>query len=495
MENKRKQMIKECEAMTKVAKRISRGDFDTSIKKEEFKYLEDMAYSMNNISQHFSEHIKEISRVLSHLSVGDMTISLSEDTKYRGDFIPIKTALSKMISSLNETFLAIQQLVDDVDKVCEQVEQESNEVAFKNHKEVEEIKRLQEHIIKMQGQSKETEDVVNQSAKNMDEIRADASVGQKQIDQMLISMNDVSVATNNIKGIVELINSLSAQTNILSLNASIEAARAGEAGRGFAVVANEVRNLASQSAEAANHTNLLIQESMESVSETAKCVENTAEVFCKIHNRIDHAAGLSAEMTRASERQVEGLNYMASMMAEISDSVEENAAFAQESAESVVFLSKKTGTLLTLLEHYKLKGQYQGCLEANTSDEEALVLLEKYITKLATVENLEISMAEIQMDSNVECIYGISEEGIQITETIMNPELSDAICSGFKPCQKGYDHSDSKYFTRAIALQGETYLSHEYLSSATGGLCKTYSRMYERKGKKEVFSLDIKCLF
>ena len=174
----------------------------------------------------------------------------------------------------------------------------------------EEIKRLQEHIIKMQGQSKETEDVVNQSAKNMDEIRADASVGQKQIDQMLISMNDVSVATNNIKGIVELINSLSAQTNILSLNASIEAARAGEAGRGFAVVANEVRNLASQSAEAANHTNLLIQESMESVSETAKCVENTAEVFCKIHNRIDHAAGLSAEMTRASERQVEGLNYI-----------------------------------------------------------------------------------------------------------------------------------------------------------------------------------------
>ena len=67
--------------------------------------------------------------------------------------------------------------------------------------------------------------------------------------------------------IISEIESIAAQTNLLSLNASIEAARAGESGRGFAVVADQIRDLADQSAKAAVNTRELIEASIREVSE------------------------------------------------------------------------------------------------------------------------------------------------------------------------------------------------------------------------------------
>ncbi|AKA67855.1 methyl-accepting chemotaxis protein [Clostridium scatologenes] len=100
-----------------------------------------------------------------------------------------------------------------------------------------------------------------------------------------LSMNSIVKSTKsteqNIKdtdGILNLIASISSQSNLLALNAAIEAARAGEAGRGFSVVADEMRKLSQMSGQSANKVSQILLEMRKSIDEVIKEINNTGSI-------------------------------------------------------------------------------------------------------------------------------------------------------------------------------------------------------------------------
>lgn len=97
------------------------------------------------------------------------------------------------------------------------------------------------------------------------------------MEHLIQAMSEISHSSGEIEKIVKTIEDIAAQTNLLSLNASIEASRAGMAGKGFAVVANEIRELASKSAQAVNQTASLIATSQKAVENGMTIADNTAK--------------------------------------------------------------------------------------------------------------------------------------------------------------------------------------------------------------------------
>ena len=125
------------------------------------------------------------------------------------------------------------------------------------------------------------------------------------LDQTVAAMKEQIVSSAKISHIIKVINEIAFQTNLLALNASVEAARAGRAGLGFAVVADEVRRLARRSAEAAEDTAALIEESIAKSNQSGAKVDRTARSFQTIAQQSNRVKDLVNEMCTASQEQTQ----------------------------------------------------------------------------------------------------------------------------------------------------------------------------------------------
>ncbi|KPW59569.1 Methyl-accepting chemotaxis protein [Pseudomonas caricapapayae] len=168
------------------------------------------------------------------------------------------------------------------------------------------------------GLASDGQGVVQQTIKAMNELSG-------KISESCVNIESLNGKTANIGQILEVITSISQQTNLLALNAAIEAARAGEAGRGFAVVADEVRNLAHRTQDSAQQVQTMIEElqvgAREAVtnmtesqrqSEDSVGIANLAgERLGSVTRRIEEINGMNQSVAAATEEQtsvVESIN-------------------------------------------------------------------------------------------------------------------------------------------------------------------------------------------
>jgi methyl-accepting chemotaxis protein len=127
----------------------------------------------------------------------------------------------------------------------------------------------------------------------------------RQVDSFAAVLRQLGEAAQEIGKVTETISAISSQTNLLALNATIEAARAGEAGRGFAVVANEIKELASKTAEATSDIRERIGGIQSATGNAVSDIDRIVKVIGEVNSIVTNIAAAIEEQS-AVTREVAG---------------------------------------------------------------------------------------------------------------------------------------------------------------------------------------------
>jgi methyl-accepting chemotaxis protein len=183
--------------------------------------------------------------------------------------------------------------------------------------------------------SQNTQNVV-QMANYANELNGSVKSGQGLATQTTEAMDEINEQVTAINEAITIIDQIAFQTNILSLNAAVEAATAGEAGKGFAVVAQEVRNLASRSAEAASEIKNLVESANTKANSGKEIADRMIHDYSGLTQNIDKTLELISNVENASKEQLQGIEQINDAVAALDQQTQQNANIASQTHQIAV---------------------------------------------------------------------------------------------------------------------------------------------------------------
>jgi methyl-accepting chemotaxis protein len=186
--------------------------------------------------------------------------------------------------------------------------------------------RAEQASINVQTVASATQELATSIREISSQVQRSVAVSSRATDETQRTsglINGLSSAAEKIGTIIQLIQAIASQTNLLALNATIEAARAGDAGKGFAIVASEVKNLASQTAQATEQIASQIATIQSATNETVAAmaqfgatVREMADISTAIAAAVEEQGAATGEIARNVEEAATGT---AAVTHEISD--------------------------------------------------------------------------------------------------------------------------------------------------------------------------------
>ncbi len=327
--------------------------------------LMDLKKVLNSMGEHMEANINEILDVLEEYS----------NYKYinKVETSNVKHHLLKLTDGVNNLGESIVNMLVEEKKVGVTLDS-SSEILLKNVTVLNDVSSEAASSLEETAAALEemTETIVN-NTQNVVEMASFAQKVTKSVDEgnnlankTSASMDEINVQVSAINEAITVIDQISFQTNILSLNAAVEAATAGEAGKGFAVVAQEVRNLASRSAEAAKEIKDLVGNATQKANDGKIIADKMIEGYCELNENIKKTIELISEIEFASKEQKTGIEQINNAVTTQDQQTQQIANAANETHKIALDTSHISKTIVTKVNEKKFPGKNE-ILEKNSN--------------------------------------------------------------------------------------------------------------------------------
>jgi len=343
-------MMRPLKELTRAAERITEGSLDEQIKVESNDEVGQLAGAFNNMTQVIVKNLQ------------------GEIEKSNRMVMSVKEAIQQLSTSANELMaISTQQAAGSSEQATavQQATTTSEEIAATAKQVSENAGRVEALADNAAASSTEGQEAVSTAVEGMSQLK-------DQVRSIAEAMLELGENSQKIGGIIDIIDEISDQTNLLSLNAAIEAAGAGEAGKRFSVVANEVRRLADRTADATNQVKVLIvqiqqatnstimltEEGSKGVDAASSLVANISEALEKITSAVAETTGAASEIKLMTQQQTTASEQMTETIVEVRDVAVQVATSSQETTQAISELTSLAERLQDLVDdNLKSKGE------------------------------------------------------------------------------------------------------------------------------------------
>ena len=311
------------------------GDLTRTLNEEGNDEISELSHSFNLFVSKMRESLVHVSQ--SANDVNEHAHTVDDSTKTSQSFIELQNDSSTQVAAAMEQ---MTHQIHDVSSNAEAAEQAANDAAHNastgKHVVAETITAIETLSANIETVSRVTEDLANES--------------------------------QNIGSVLDVIRSISEQTNLLALNAAIEAARAGEHGRGFAVVADEVRTLASRTGQSTDEIQSMISKLQEGTRAAVDAVKasqtlsvSTVEQASSANNSLNEIERLvsvitemNSQIARATEQQTQAADEVNLRINDLSQSTEQSLDNTKQLNSASDKLKQSSTELSSIVNRFKL---------------------------------------------------------------------------------------------------------------------------------------------